>query len=871
MMQEIVFTSARRGLRSGSTGFCTVRSTRGMPGNLAQLLERLTGYAHAFDAYGSEAAWNPVNYAHYIARLGGQRFHILSRISNAPLDHTNRSNKLAHLLTTDSSAIAMELSEGPASESLQIPWVTAWSSDNAPSVLADDQQISLPMAAQVRTGVCEAWKEATGDAGWAAVLASHAADSQTPLQIILPRDVGTRSEHWTLRLVNEALSLLPPQSRWDVSYSTFFTGNLPVSISCQWQFVLDGTDLAKKARLDPRSRTIDIPAIREKKLPPLRNELTIFAQTGSRPWSQEAEAVLIARRRKRELERTPFGPLTSEPDADADRDAAPVASVEAFSEQHSATPDHFPPAWSLPTQRSTNRRDSSSSRKAHTPVLLRPGSLLLIGVVGISAVLAILSAMPQPKSDEKTAQMIAAATEKAERRRLDKEQREARRREVEEERIAEELRQRAEIAEVPDTQKTQTPGEMVTPDLADISEPVSPSAEMSRPKSIPLSPLQEIRDKGGKLELRLPSSGLQARDDGPIRLAKIHVNSLDHVSLNRIIGGQSVLKSGYDYVIVPLPSANQPFRKWEVIRQPTAGGGLDGKKDIVGTFHLNQKFELSFSWDRSNKSHEIINCLLEIEAGDPDQKTDKLKCILREVEHRSPLHFDLTKAERSERLVSRSSITEMKALELQCDYVNLPDVVTRPVTDVLRVGESLKFIIQPPTTGRYIRKVTMIVYFDETEQDAQVRMGAVVEIPVVNKLNGEVALETFDWKPGLSARVDEDIEAYGNSVNKLREELKEKMVAAEAGRAGRDEKKQKMIDETVNAFRNVVNENSRLHTELKSHSADLQKLMADIAQHGQLKCTLRLKVPDSEPGGIELLAMDGPDVTRPDVTQDEPK
>ena len=370
MMQEIVFTSARRGLRSGSTGFCTVRSTRGMPGNLAQLLERLTGYAHVFDAYGSEANWNPVSYAHYVARLGGQRFHILSRISNAPLDHTNRSNKLAHLLTTDSAALALELSEGPASESLQIPWVTAWSSDSEPSVLPDDQQLTLPMAAQVRTGVCEAWKEATGDAGWAAVLASYAADSQTPLQIILPRDVGTRPEHWTLQLVNEALSLLPPESRWDVSYSTFFTGNLPVSISCQWQFVLDGTDLAKKARLDPRSRTIDLPAIREKKVTAPKNELTVFAQTGGRPWSQEAEAVLIARRRKRELERTPCGPMTSEPDAEAnlhaDIYADPDADVEAYSGQDHTVSDKSPPSWSLPTGKTVARKAGASSRKKHT-------------------------------------------------------------------------------------------------------------------------------------------------------------------------------------------------------------------------------------------------------------------------------------------------------------------------------------------------------------------------------------------------------------------------------------------------------------------------------------------------------------------------
>jgi hypothetical protein len=403
---------------------------------------------------------------------------------------------------------------------------------------------------------------------------------------------------------------------------------------------------------------------------------------------------------------------------------------------------------------------------------------------------------------------------------------------------------------------------MVTPDPERNSVSVSPSAEISSPKSPQLSPLQEIRDKGRKLELRLPSSGLQASNDGPIRLAKIHVNSLDHVSLKRIIGGQSVLKSGYDYAIVPLPPANQPSRRWEVIRQPTAGGGLDGKKDIVGTFHLNQKFELSFSWDRSNKSHEMINCLLEIQAGDPDQKPETEKCVLREVEHISPIHFDLSRAERSVRLVSRSLITDTAALELHCDYVNLPEMVIPPGTKFRAIGQSLSFLVRPPATGKYARTATMTVYFDETEQDVQVRIKAVVEIPVIDKQSGDVSLESFEWKPGLFDKVDEDIKAYENRVNQMREELREQEIAVESGRSTRNVEKQKSVEAAVNAFRTVVNENGNLLKEVKTHSADLQKLMADIAEHGQLKCSLRLKVPDAEPGGIELLVTDGPDVTQ---------
>ncbi len=863
MMQEIVFTSARRGLRSGSTGFCTVRSTRGMPGNLAQLLERLTGYAHIFDAYGSEASWNPVNYAHYIARLGGQRFHILTRISNAPLDHTNRSNKLAHLLTTDSAALAMELSEGPASESLHIPWVKSWPSDTEPTVLSDGQQLTLPMAAQVRTGICELWKHATGDAGWAAVLASYAADNQTPLQIILPRDVGTRSEHFALQLVNEALSLLPPESRWDVSYSTFFTGNLPVSISCQWQFVLDGTDLAKKARLDPKSRTIDLPAIHEKKLAAPQNELTAFAQTDRRPWTQDPESLLLARRKKRQLDRSAFGGAIPHQDEPVDFDQ----SLEA--EEYAATQIEQPGTGlaerssprGVPSPQSMVRKVSKTVRKKQTPLLLRPGSLLVIAAIGFTVVLLLFSAMQEPKASDGTAQVKAAAAEKAEKRRKDKEEREARRRQENEEREAEELRQRAENSVV------QMPAEIVPPE--DVSrDPTSSSVsekssdESSRPAKPQLSPLKEIRDQGRKLELRLPSSELQAGNDGPINLAKIHVNSLDHVSLNRIIGGHSVLKSGYDYAIVQLPNTDQPFREWEVVRQPIAGGGLDAKKDIAGIFRLNQKFELSFRWDKSNTGFELINCLLEIEAGDPGQKTETEKCVLREVEHVSPVHFDLTKAERAERLLTRTLITDVQALELSCDYVNLPDNVTRQGETVLKVGESTKFIVQPPTADRFARKVTMIVTVVETDLDVQVRIRAVVAVPEFNVQNDAFELREYEWKPGLVARISQDLETLGNKVNKRREDLKDRETKLEMIRSTLDDKTLKERQETLDVFRRTLNEKSDEHVQVKAHFHEMQQLMAKIAESGQLNCSLRLKVPDAESGGIELLVTDGPDTTQ---------
>ena len=43
MSQEILYTSAKQGLKPGSRGFCTVVSTEGMDANLAERLESRSG------------------------------------------------------------------------------------------------------------------------------------------------------------------------------------------------------------------------------------------------------------------------------------------------------------------------------------------------------------------------------------------------------------------------------------------------------------------------------------------------------------------------------------------------------------------------------------------------------------------------------------------------------------------------------------------------------------------------------------------------------------------------------------------------------------------------------------------------------------
>ena len=64
MSQELHYTSAPRGLKPGSRGFCTVASTVGLSGPLAERLESLSGYQPIYPVHDPAAARNPVNFMH---------------------------------------------------------------------------------------------------------------------------------------------------------------------------------------------------------------------------------------------------------------------------------------------------------------------------------------------------------------------------------------------------------------------------------------------------------------------------------------------------------------------------------------------------------------------------------------------------------------------------------------------------------------------------------------------------------------------------------------------------------------------------------------------------------------------------------------
>ena len=70
MPHELIYTSAPSGLRPGSTGYCTVAQTPGLPTDLAEQLEALSHFRHLKVGDDPNRNGNPLAFAHSILTMG---------------------------------------------------------------------------------------------------------------------------------------------------------------------------------------------------------------------------------------------------------------------------------------------------------------------------------------------------------------------------------------------------------------------------------------------------------------------------------------------------------------------------------------------------------------------------------------------------------------------------------------------------------------------------------------------------------------------------------------------------------------------------------------------------------------------------------
>ena len=305
MAYELVYTSVPRGIRSGSSGFCTVAYTKGLAANVALLLESLSAYKAYFPHYDAKASLNPVSFSHCIYNNSGKELHILSRVCFYGTDYTDRSNKLAHHVVVDSEELGGAAS-GPSSVFRQPElFRTTW--EEEPQLFSRQAVIAAPTTPP-RKAQC--WETYSRDGGWAGKLAEQfMEDPRKTAFIIFNPEVHTD----TLKLVEEALLLLPPELRWQVTFNTYFN-TLPSNMSCNWRFCVADSPALKEARRNPNVLIIDLnnPVLLDETSPLIESARTgLFASRPAQTFSitpsvNEIEGAMEPRQPQRA--RIPHGP-----------------------------------------------------------------------------------------------------------------------------------------------------------------------------------------------------------------------------------------------------------------------------------------------------------------------------------------------------------------------------------------------------------------------------------------------------------------------------------------------------------------------------------------------------------------------------------
>ena len=157
MPQQLIYTSAPRGVVAGRSGHCTVARSAAMREALVLQLEKLSYYQHLSLSGGQE---RPI-YSCRVLDIRGSRYHVLSRIQDAGLDFTGRTNFLAHHLVFTPEEVR-QLPSPPVILRSWTGWVKSWPKE--PQLLEKEDWSALAALSGVVSVPATNWQQVTGDA-----------------------------------------------------------------------------------------------------------------------------------------------------------------------------------------------------------------------------------------------------------------------------------------------------------------------------------------------------------------------------------------------------------------------------------------------------------------------------------------------------------------------------------------------------------------------------------------------------------------------------------------------------------------------------------------------------------------------------------
>lgn len=156
MPLELIFTSVPKGVKPGSTGYCTVAKHKGIDRLLDQAVEKMCYYELM------NHAAKPVVHTYRTLLLNTGTFHVLTRTCFSGSDHTGRTNYLSHnLIFEEAEALALRVS--PAEIFLNASgWLSVWPHGQPPALMDDGMgKVTLPQPSADHSSL-QTWQRIAG-------------------------------------------------------------------------------------------------------------------------------------------------------------------------------------------------------------------------------------------------------------------------------------------------------------------------------------------------------------------------------------------------------------------------------------------------------------------------------------------------------------------------------------------------------------------------------------------------------------------------------------------------------------------------------------------------------------------------------------
>lgn len=236
MAWQLIYTSALRTLVAGQSGYGTVARSCDLREGLGRRLEQFSYYTHAAGGASGPMAHNPVICAYRILDFRGSRYHVLTRLQDAGLDFTRRTNQIAHHLVFEPTELP-SLPPAPIILAEWDGWHRRWQED--PRWMTDSDWGNLRALPRETRLPAAAWQAVTGDAGSAAALLGQ--DCAAGCTLIC----AAGDEFRLLSLFAESLQLLDPGGRnpvrlWEYPFTTFLQAEDNLA-DFRWRGCVEGT------------------------------------------------------------------------------------------------------------------------------------------------------------------------------------------------------------------------------------------------------------------------------------------------------------------------------------------------------------------------------------------------------------------------------------------------------------------------------------------------------------------------------------------------------------------------------------------------------------------------------------------------------